>query len=60
MLTLRIDTGQTFYPHHIAAKIAADLQSGDSDWTYTARNVGNYSVIDIHDEDGELIAQYSD
>ena len=42
-----------------AELIAADMQSEDSEWTYTVRHdpTGRgYSLIDVFDEDGEFVA----
>lgn len=45
-----------------AEEIAAGLQAGDEDgWTYAAKHDPKgtgYSLVEIHDEDGEFVGYY--
>ncbi len=43
-----------------AIEVAAELQAGDPDWTYTVKHDPKgtgYSFIEIHDEDGEFVSR---
>lgn len=53
------------HPHRLftkddSIKVAADMQAGDEDWTYTPvhdpKGTG-YSFIEIHDEDGFFVGR---
>lgn len=47
------------FPRDKVEKIAAEMAAGDPDWTYTVKHDpkgGPYSLILIHDEDGEFVA----
>jgi hypothetical protein len=57
----RLDTTEHLYAPATAIAVAATLQAGDPDWTYTAvhdpKGTG-YSYIVITDEDGEVVGKY--
>jgi DUF438 domain-containing protein len=55
-----MDTTEHLYAPAKAEALAADLQAGDADWTYTVvhdpKGVG-YSYIAIYDEDGNFVGK---
>lgn len=55
-----VDTTPTLFTPAHAEAVAAELQAGDADWTYTVvhdpKGTG-YSYITITDEDGERIGR---
>ena len=58
-MLISLNSGCTFYPHHIAEQMAADMAIEDDEWTYTviyASETGAY--INIYDEEGEFVARH--
>ncbi len=55
-----INPGVHAYSPALAESIAADMRSGDPEWSYTVKHDptgAGLSIILIHDEDGEFVAQ---
>lgn len=55
----KIDTTPRTFPPAKAEEIAAMMGAEDEDWTYAAKHDPKgtgYSLIEIHDEDGEFVA----
>jgi hypothetical protein len=56
----QLDTTHKLFSPAQATAVAAELQAGDPDWTYTAvhdpKGTG-YSFITITDEDGVLVGR---
>lgn len=55
----KLDSTSTLYKPDHAAKLAAELQAGDPDWTYKVEVYeSGWAAIKIYDEDGEHVADY--
>ena len=59
-ITINRSNGTKLSTPEAAAKIAAELQAGDPDWTYTVETYDSgWSRVAITDEDGTFVA-YAD
>ena len=58
MLITRIDTAECFHEHAHADRMAAELQAGDEDWTYTVIYTSErWAYVECRDEDGAIIGR---
>ena len=59
---LSITKPASLYSYDLAVKMAAELQSGDEDWTYEVVKTdsvdNDYAMINVYDEDGEFVATH--
>ena len=55
-----LDTPQRFYLAAQAQQMAAELQAGDPDWTFTVvtSSASGWSWIVVTDEAGEIVASH--
>lgn len=59
---LKIDTTPKGYSPEKAEAIAIEMNAIDEDWTYSAKHDPKgtgYSLVQIHDEDGEFVAYWN-
>ena len=61
MLGKMLNTRPMTTPNEVATQIAANLQSGDEEWTYIVEPfTKELSRIAIYDEDGEFVGYWTE
>ena len=45
----------TYMDHDKARELAERLNADDDEWTYRARELHDFSVVEVYDEDGNLL-----